>query len=681
MISSQQKGECLDVATVKRLLNESLTAEEERIAESHLGDCANCQQQVEEFVSQTNSWIDFPNQLADMNGPSSRFDTFDEAPEDTTRDLKSMLGPTDDPQMLGRIGQYEICGVVGQGSTGIVFKALDPRLNRYVAIKALAAGYAHVGSSRQRFEREGRAIAAVRDPHVIEVYGVENFRGAPYIVMQYVPGGSLQQCVEREGPMSTEEVCRIGMQIAKGLKAAHRLGIVHRDIKPANILLEDGKQVAVVSDFGLARVADEASMTRTGTIAGTPQFMSPEQTRGAALDARSDLFSLGSTMYTLCTGQAPFRGETLMGVVHRVCEDQQRPIQELNAQTAPWLAALIDKLLAKDPDSRFQSADEVAAILEEELAYLQSPTNMPLPDRDWWKKSKDKSALSGWLTRRGFGIVASLLILATIIVASFQFFGSSSSNSWGIEPTEQEQNYVRAKAAYDLAYETHLSEVSLRGDMSRSIQRHQEAMALGFDPAQSAYNLGRAHAIQGNADEAFQWLESAVKAGFHDREAMATERDFSRIRTDSRYTFLLNRTTALAKWYRTAQQVYFANRDYPAAEQRFRDLRSDCPNDEFSAMMIGASLLEQGKYAESKPWHEMTRRSVQYSKFGNYNLGCIAAQKRDFESAFSWLHHAVDLGFTDVEHLENDLQLITLRDLPEFKKLVKRMKEKNVTSR
>jgi serine/threonine protein kinase len=168
--------------------------------------------------------------------------------------------------------------------------------------------------------------------------------------------------------------------VAAGLAAAHAQGLVHRDIKPANILLEDGVERLRITDFGLARAADDASLTRSGVIAGTPQFMSPEQARGEAIDPRSDLFSLGSVLYTACTGRAPFRAETSYGVLRRITDDTPRPIRELNPEIPDWLAATIDKLHAKDPAQRHQSADEVAELFEQCLAHVQQPTMSALPN-------------------------------------------------------------------------------------------------------------------------------------------------------------------------------------------------------------------------------------------------------------------------------------------------------------
>src|SRR5207248_1492604 len=151
-------------------------------------------------------------------------------------------------------------------------------------------------------------------------------------------------------------------------------------VKPSNILLEQGIERALLTDFGLARAADDASLTHTGYLPGTPHYMSPEQARGEAVDARSDLFSLGSVMYAMCTGRPPFRAETSFGVLRRITDTRPRPIREVNADIPTWLVGLIDKLLAKEPADRFASAAEVAGLLEQCLAHVQQPSAVPLPE-------------------------------------------------------------------------------------------------------------------------------------------------------------------------------------------------------------------------------------------------------------------------------------------------------------
>ncbi|MCB9938079.1 MAG: DUF1583 domain-containing protein [Planctomycetaceae bacterium] len=290
-----------------------------------------------------------------------------------------LLGPTDDPHMLGRIGSYEVTGVIGRGGMGIVFKAFDAPLNRFVAIKMMLPHLATSGAARKRFSREGQAAAAVIDDHVLPIYGVHEWQGVPYLVTQYSSGMSLQKRIEDQAPLELKEILRIGLQTARGLAAAHAQGLVHRDVKPSNILLDATVERALLTDFGLARAVDDASITRSGTITGTPQFMAPEQARGESVEQRSDLFSLGAVIYAMCTGHPPFRAETSYGVLRRITDEEPRPIREINSDIPDWLCGIVARLMAKHPGDRFASASELAELLEQCLAHLQQPATVPLP--------------------------------------------------------------------------------------------------------------------------------------------------------------------------------------------------------------------------------------------------------------------------------------------------------------
>ena len=289
------------------------------------------------------------------------------------------LTPTDKPNCLGTLGQYEAIEAVGRGGMGLVLRAYDTKLNRVVAIKVMAPELAANPMAVKRFLREARAAAAVSHEHVVTIFAIEEENKPPFIVMEFVDGKSLQEKVDEAGALELKEILRIGMQTARGLAAAHEQGLVHRDVKPANILLENGVERVKLTDFGLARATDDVSVTQTGQIAGTPQYMSPEQAEGKTLDARSDLFSLGSVLYTMCTGRPPFRADSAVAMLRRVTEDDARPIREINIDIPEWLESIIAKLLAKNPDQRFESADEVASLLGQHLAHEQDPQLAPLP--------------------------------------------------------------------------------------------------------------------------------------------------------------------------------------------------------------------------------------------------------------------------------------------------------------
>jgi WD40 repeat protein len=315
--------------------------------------------------------------LAPEPGPGQETPT--ELPAAGDGDALGFLAPPRQPGALGRLDHYAVLEIVGQGGMGVVLRAFDEKLHRVVAIKTLAPQLATSALARKRFVREAQAAAAVGHEHVIDIHAVEDTGTVPYLVMQYVHGVSLEAHIQQAGALGVKEILRIGLQVAEGLAAAHRQGLVHRDVKPANILLENGVQRVKLTDFGLARAVDDASLTGSGYVAGTPMYMAPEQARGEPVDHRADLFSLGSVLYTMCTGRPPFRAETALAVLKRVCEDTPRPIREVNPDIPEWLTAIVFRLHAKDPAQRFQSAAEVAALLSLHLAHLQGASLAPLP--------------------------------------------------------------------------------------------------------------------------------------------------------------------------------------------------------------------------------------------------------------------------------------------------------------
>jgi serine/threonine protein kinase len=381
---SQKVSDCPNRDTLLDFISLHLDDRQVNQTEAHVSDCPDCRRKLESLAATDEVWAEAKDSLSSMEiqfasettfashfngGPSNAF----------TESIHNILGPTDDPNMMGRIGHYEVVGIVGHGGMGVVFKSWDAPLNRFVAIKMLLPHLAVSGAARQRFAREGQAAAAVIDDHVTPIYSVADWQGVPYLVTQYCGGETLQNRIADRGALNIKEVLRIGMQTAKGLAAAHAQGLVHRDVKPSNILLDGPVERAMLTDFGLARAADDASITRTGVISGTPQYMSPEQARGGNVDARSDLFSLGSLLYAMCTGHPPFRAETSYGVIHRIANDSPRPVRELNPEVPAWLCDVIEKLHAKDPAERFESAEEVATLLESYLAHVQDPTRNELP--------------------------------------------------------------------------------------------------------------------------------------------------------------------------------------------------------------------------------------------------------------------------------------------------------------
>lgn len=258
-------------------------------------------------------------------------------------------------------------------------RGFDRELHRPVAIKMVLPRLAGNGTAKQRFLREARAAATVLHPNVIGIHDIDESGGVPWFVMPLIAGPSLKTLVENNGPLNEREVVRIGLQIAGGLAAAHSQGLVHRDIKPENILVDNQVNRVVITDFGLARRESEEAMTQTGMLAGTLNYMSPEQSRGEDIDGRSDLFSLGGVLYFLATGVAPFQSSVAMRVLHKVRNDGHTCVRSLNPEISASLSNTIDGLLAKSPDHRIQLATELESYLNDYLAHLHHPTRQPAP--------------------------------------------------------------------------------------------------------------------------------------------------------------------------------------------------------------------------------------------------------------------------------------------------------------
>ena len=379
-----------DSASLQSLLAGALQDDLSSDALTHIEQCDRCRNELSRLAAAPEDWEAVQSMLSDRVHHKELFENklypFATSNQDIESSsfwsetyARSILDEPRHPEMLGRIGRYDIERLIGSGGMGIVFKGFDTELNRPVAIKVLAPSIAYHGGARQRFSREAKAAAAVVHEHVVPIYNVESSGELPYLVMHYAQGDSLQNRIDKKGSLELKEILRISQQIASGLAAAHAQGLVHRDVKPANVLLENGIERALISDFGLAQAADDASVSCSGFLAGTPQYMSPEQARGEKVNHLSDLFSLGSIMYTMCTGRTPFRGESTLEVLQQVQSTEPKSILEINPDVPVWLVTLIERLMMKQSAARYQSATEVAQLLEQCLAHVQQPLDHSLP--------------------------------------------------------------------------------------------------------------------------------------------------------------------------------------------------------------------------------------------------------------------------------------------------------------
>ena len=332
--------------------------------------------------------------------------------------------------------------ILGRGGFGIVFRAFDEVLQRVVALKVMAPQLAATSPARKRFLREARSSAQVRHENVVQVYEVAE-QPLPYLAMEFIPGETLQQRLDRTGPVEPAEVVRIGRQIAEGLAAAHATDLIHRDIKPANILLEGGQEKVKITDFGLARAADDASISQSGIIAGTPMYMAPEQAKGEKLDQRADLFSLGSVLYQMAAGRPPFRANGTVAVLKRVAEDTPRPIREIIPETPQWLCDIIAKLHAKDPRERYQSAREVADVLTDCEAQLKANHKL----KDYSRIPRSKPRRSG--RRKWVAATAAVVLLPVIALVVLELAGVTHLFRWGPPTKDTAQPKPAANASFD----------------------------------------------------------------------------------------------------------------------------------------------------------------------------------------------------------------------------------------
>ncbi len=291
--------------------------------------------------------------------------------------------------MIGRtVSHYRILAKLGEGGMGVVYKAEDTALQRTVALKFLPPELSRDADAKQRFLHEARAAARLDHPNICAVYEVGEADGQLFLAMACYEGMTLREKL-KEGPLPWAEAAALAMQAAAGLSEAHAHGIVHRDIKPANLFVTAKGQVKIL-DFGLAKLAGASVLTQTGTTVGTAHYMSPEQARGEAVDARSDLWSLGAVLYELVAGRPPFRGEYAQAVIYGILNEEPPPLAEVAPDAPAALAGVVTKCLAKDPAARPAAAWELADALAGCLG-LEAPTapvsyKAPRAARPWWRR-------------------------------------------------------------------------------------------------------------------------------------------------------------------------------------------------------------------------------------------------------------------------------------------------------
>ena len=361
--------------------------------------------------------------------------------------------------MIGKtISHYRIVEKLGVGGMGIVYKAQDIKLDRFVALKFLPPRSVQADEEKKRFIQEAKATSALDHPNICTIYEIDETKPAPgepgdgqmFIAMAFYDGAALKDKIEsHETGLPIDEAVDIAIQIAQGLQRAHEEGIIHRDIKPANIMLTQRNEVKIV-DFGLAKLMGQTMLTKSGTTLGTVAYMSPEQTHGAAVDHRSDIWALGVILHEMLTGERPFKGDYDQAVIYSIMNEDPEPMTELRADLPTELEQVITKCLAKDPNERYQNADEVVAVLKivtepssAERAATTGPGKAQLPERKFGRN----------MAFIGLGIA----IVVAAFLAITNFFGTKNNTPPVDKVTAPVANRIAVfpfsvRGAADLAY-------------------------------------------------------------------------------------------------------------------------------------------------------------------------------------------------------------------------------------
>jgi serine/threonine-protein kinase len=285
------------------------------------------------------------------------------------------------PALPSSLGPYEIRGIIGAGGMGIVYQGWDVRLNRAVAVKTLKPDLAKEPGFCERFLREARAVASLSHPNVTQIYDIGEVDGRPFFAMEYLEGRPLDALLKEEGRLAPARAAELIRQAALGLKAAAARGVIHRDIKPSNLVLTR-EGVIKVTDFGLAKmVVADSGLTLTGEVLGSPNYLAPEQASGAPADLRSDIYSLGATLYELLTGRPPFEGPTPVSIILKHVREPLRSPRQFSPDLPVPLVTLTQRMLAKRPEDRPKDYDTLLRELDRQLAPIGQPAAPARPGR------------------------------------------------------------------------------------------------------------------------------------------------------------------------------------------------------------------------------------------------------------------------------------------------------------
>jgi serine/threonine protein kinase/tetratricopeptide (TPR) repeat protein len=357
-------------------------------------------------------------------------------------------------------GRYEIIEELGRGGMGVVYKAVDNKLKRTVALKFLPFEWTYDVQAKERFIREAQAAAALDHPNICTVHEIDEAEGKMFISMAFVEGESLKAKIER-GLLKIDEALGLGMQVAEGLKEAHKKGVIHRDIKSANIMVTESGQVKIM-DFGLARVRGGTLLTKEGMTMGTIAYMSPEQARGEEVDHRSDIWSLGVVLYEMLAGRLPFRGEHDQAVVYAILKEPPKPLSAGRPEIPVAIEHVVGKALEKNPDQRYQFVEEL-------IFDLRSIAEGIEPERIRARRRKGK--LRRWMRVGLFGGAAVLLVLLSVIALKLLTGGPHAIETLAVLPLENLSGDPQQEYFSDGMHEALITDLAQLGGLKRVIAR------------------------------------------------------------------------------------------------------------------------------------------------------------------------------------------------------------------
>ncbi|EFK95358.1 protein kinase [sediment metagenome] len=317
--------------------------------------------EVYEYIRKKGEFKDVADRIKKLKPPSGTFDNYGDTKHGKTDDY-----PDTETSERSNVGRYKILGELGKGSMGIVYKAQDPKINRLVAIKTIRFSDEFdddiITEIKERFFREAEIAGKLSHPSIVTIHDVGDDQDLTYMAMEYLEGEDLDKFIKKDNLLPFKKVLEVVNKIAEALDFAHKAEVIHRDIKPANVMLLKNGQIKV-TDFGIAK-AISSSRTKTGVILGTPNYMSPEQIMGQKIDARSDIFSLGVLFYQLITGELPFHGENLSGLLYQITQVKHPSPRKYNPRIPRICEQIIDKALSKNPEKRFRTAEDMAKVIK-----------------------------------------------------------------------------------------------------------------------------------------------------------------------------------------------------------------------------------------------------------------------------------------------------------------------------